>query len=119
MTDIFAGIFILIGALFLLLAGLSLIRFPDLLTRLSASTKAVAFGAGIVFVAVAVYFRDVGTDTRAVTGILFFAINAPIAATVIAKSAIRAGVPIWPGTVIDSPKYEEVIDRKDDDEAAT
>ena len=101
MSDVFAGIFLLIGALFLFLAGLSLIRLPDLLTRLSASTKAVAFGAGLVFVAVSIFFHDVATDARAIAGILFFAITAPIAGTVIGRSARRTGVPIWPGTVID------------------
>ncbi len=101
MSEIIAGIFLLIGALFLFLAGLSLVRLPDLLTRLSASTKAVAFGAGLVFVAVAVFFGDVATDARAIAGIAFFAITAPIAGTVIARSARRTGVPIWPGTLID------------------
>lgn len=106
MSDVFAGIFLLIGAAFLFLAGLSLVRLPDLLTRLSASTKAVAFGAGLVFVAVSIFFHEVATDARAIAGILFFAITAPIAATVIARSARRTGVPIWPGTVIDDGTEE-------------
>jgi multicomponent Na+:H+ antiporter subunit G len=101
MSDVFAGIFLLTGALFLFLAGLSLVRLPDLLTRLSASTKAVAFGAGLVFVAVTIFFHEVATDTRAIAGILFFAITAPIAGTVIGRSARRTGVPIWEGTLID------------------
>lgn len=93
--------FLLVGALFLFLAGLSLLRLPDLFTRLSASTKAVAFGAGLVFVAVSLFFPEVATDARAFAGIVFFAITAPIAGTVIGRSARRTGVPIWPGTVID------------------
>lgn len=101
MNEFFAGIFMLIGSTFLFLAGLSLLRLPDLLTRLSASTKAVAFGAGMIFVAVIVFFSDVATDARAIAAILFFALTTPIAGSVIARSAMRAGVPIWPGTVID------------------
>lgn len=104
MSEVFAGLFLITGAAFLFLAGLSLIRLPDLLTRLSASTKAVAFGAGLVFVAVFILFSDVATDTRAIAGILFFTITAPIAGTVIGRSARRTGVPIWPGTVIDEGK---------------
>ncbi len=109
MSDEIAGVFLLFGALFLFLAGLSLLRLPDLFTRLSASTKAVAFGAGLVFVAVAIFFQDVATDARAIAGILFFAITAPIAGTVIGRSARRTGVPIWPGTLIDGedPKPPE------------
>lgn len=101
MTDIFAGVFILAGSLFLCLAGLTLLRFPDLLTRLSASTKAVTFGAGLVFVAVAIFFHDVATDARAVAGILFFGITAPVAGTVIARGAMRVGVPVWHRTVVE------------------
>lgn len=109
MNEIIAGVIILVGTTFLFLAGLSLIRLPDLLTRLSASTKAVAFGAGLIFVAVAIFFDDVATDARAFAGLLFFAITSPIAATVIARSARRTGVPVWPGTIID-----EIFD--DDDQ---
>ena len=118
MSDIFAGIFLLIGALFLFLAGLSLVRLPDLLTRLSASTKAVAFGAGLVFVAVSIFFHEVATDARAIAGILFFAITAPIAGTVIARSARRTGVPVWPGTIIDGGDVGDQSDVDDQVEVA-
>ena len=113
MTEVFAGIFLLIGAFFLFLAGLSLLRLPDLLTRLSASTKAVVFGAGLVFVAVSIFFHEIATDARAIAGILFFAITAPIAATVIGRSARRTGVPIWPGTLVDGD--EEVNETPTDE----
>ncbi len=104
MTDVFAGAVLVIGSLFLFLAGFSLLRLPDLLTRLSASTKAVTFGAGLVFTAVAIFFHEVATDARAIAGLVFFAFTAPIAGTVIARSARRTGVPIWSGTLIEDAK---------------
>ena len=100
MTDVIAGVVLIVGSLFLFLAGVSLLRLPDLLMRLSASTKAVAFGAGLVFTAVAIFFHEVATDARAIAGLIFFAITAPIAGTVIARSARRTGVPTWPGTLV-------------------
>ena len=116
MTEVFAGIFLLVGALFLFLAGLSLLRLPDLLTRLSASTKAVVFGAGLVFVAVSIFFHEVATDARAIAGILFFAITAPIAGSVIGRSARRTGVPIWPGTLVDDVKESTETTSEDEPE---
>ena len=42
MTEIAAGILVLIGAVFSLIASIGLIRMPDIFTRMHASTKAGA-----------------------------------------------------------------------------
>ncbi len=101
MSDFFTAFFLVVGALFLLLAALGVLRMPDLFTRLSAQTKAVALGSGSMFMAVLVHFDDVTTDTRAIAGIAFFLVTAPVAAHVIARAAYRLGLPLWEGTVID------------------
>ncbi|MEX0762049.1 MAG: monovalent cation/H(+) antiporter subunit G [Dehalococcoidia bacterium] len=101
MSDFFTAFFLVVGALFLLLAALGVLRMPDLFTRLSAQTKAVALGSGSMFMAVLVHFDDVTTDTRAIAGIAFFLVTAPVAGHVIARAAYRLGLPLWEGTVID------------------
>ncbi len=98
--------FVLLGGFFCFVAGLGVLRLPDVLIRMHASTKAGTLGSGLIFVAVAVYFADVVTITRAVAAILFLLITAPVAAHMIGRAAFRSGVPLW------NTKLEEGADEK-------
>ena len=53
-----AGVFLIVGAGFSLLAAAGIYRFPDLYTRLHAATKAGTVGAGFVLLAVAISATD-------------------------------------------------------------
>jgi multicomponent Na+:H+ antiporter subunit G len=101
MNDIISVILLLIGASFLLLAGVGVIRMPDLFTRMQSATKASTLGAACMLFAVAVYFNDLGITTRAVAGIFFFFITAPVTAHMIGRASYFLGVPLWSGTVRD------------------
>ncbi|MBS3981714.1 MAG: monovalent cation/H(+) antiporter subunit G [Rhodobacteraceae bacterium] len=95
MAEIVMATLILLGSLFCLAAGIGVLRLPDVLIRMHASTKAGTLGAGLVLSAVAVFFGDTGTITRAVSGILFLLLTAPVAAHMIGRAAFKAGVPLW------------------------
>jgi multicomponent Na+:H+ antiporter subunit G len=101
MTETVSTVLLLVGALFLLLAALGLVRMPDLFTRMSAATKGTTLGVGCMLLAVGVYFPGIGITTRAVTGIGFFFVTAPVAAHMIGRAAYFVGVPLWQGTVVD------------------
>ncbi|MBY4893471.1 monovalent cation/H(+) antiporter subunit G [Rhodobacteraceae bacterium N5(2021)] len=94
MEYIIAGL-IISGGFFCFVAGLGVLRLPDVLIRMHASTKAGTLGAGLILIAVAVFFGDIPTITRAVATILFLLITAPVAAHMIGRAAFRAGVPLW------------------------
>jgi multicomponent Na+:H+ antiporter subunit G len=98
-SEVVAAIFMLFGAALLLLAALGLVRMPDVYTRLSAASKAVALGAGSLFISVAIIYPDPGVTTRAVAGIFFILLTAPVAAHALARAAARVGSPLWAGTV--------------------
>ncbi len=91
---IMAGL-ILLGGFFCFVAGLGVLRLPDVLIRMHASTKAGTLGAGLILAAVAVFFADTATITRAVATIVFLLITAPVAAHMIGRAAFRSGVPLW------------------------
>ncbi len=95
---ILAGLIIL-GGFFCFVAGLGVLRLPDVLIRMHASTKAGTLGSGLILIAVAVFFADTGTITRAVATILFLLITAPVAAHMIGRAAFRSRVPLWNTTV--------------------
>jgi multicomponent Na+:H+ antiporter subunit G len=89
------------GAFFILIAGLGLVRMPDLFLRMSASTKAATLGVGCTLLGVALYFGDFTTFIRAVAIIVFLLLTAPVAAHLIGRAAYQDGVPLWEGTQLD------------------
>lgn len=90
---------ILLGGFFCFVAGLGVLRLPDVLIRMHASTKAGTLGSGLILIAVAVFFSDTTTITRAVATILFLLITAPVAAHMIGRAAFRSKVPLWNTTM--------------------
>lgn len=91
----------IVGALFLLLAGIGILRLPDLFCRASAVTKAATLGVGCLLIAVAFYFGELRVTTRVLATIAFLLLTAPIAAHVIARAAYSQGTALWSGTVRD------------------
>jgi multicomponent Na+:H+ antiporter subunit G len=94
-------IFFLIGAFLMFLAGLGLLRLPDVFLRMSAATKASTLGAGFILLGAALYFEDLGTTSRAVATIFFLLLTGPVAAHRIARAAYIDGVHLWDGTIRD------------------
>jgi len=99
---------ILSGAVFMFLASLGLLRLPDLLTRMHATTKAATLGATLIMLAVALHFADVAMVTRAFAIIIFIMMTAPVAAHVIGRAGYFVGAKLWSGTVKDElrPNYD-------------
>ena len=95
MTDVIAGTLILLGGAFGVIGALGLLRMPDILTRMHASTKIGTLSCGLVVAGAAVHFGDGSTGVRAVLIILFLLLTAPIAAHLIGRAAVTTGVPLW------------------------
>jgi multicomponent Na+:H+ antiporter subunit G len=90
-----------VGIALMVVAGIGLLRMPDLLTRMHASSKAGTLGAAMVLLAVAVHFGDAAVSVRVAVVIVFLLLTAPIASHVIARAAYRSGVPLSDETVVD------------------
>ncbi len=85
--DIVVAILLVAGAFFIFTAALGLLRLPDLYTRMHAASKAGTVGSGILLVAAGLYAQDVAVFARALIGIGFFLMSAPVAAHLIARAA--------------------------------
>lgn len=101
MTDIIISIFMLSSAILVLLAALGILRLPDLLTRMHASTKAGALGIMLMMVAVALHFMSLTVLAKAVAITLFIFMTAPVAAHAIGRAGYFVGVPVWSKTIKD------------------
>lgn len=101
MQEVVTAVLILIGTAFMFVAGIGIVRMPDLYTRMSATTKVATLGVGSALLAVAVYFNELGVTSRALATIAFVFLTAPVAAHMIGRAAYFTGVPLWEGTVLD------------------
>ncbi|MCG6657710.1 monovalent cation/H(+) antiporter subunit G [Halomonas campisalis] len=108
MIEVVKGTLVLAGALFMLLAALGILRLPDLLTRMHATTKAAALGVILIMLAVALHFAEVAVAARAFAIIIFVVMTAPVAAHVIGRAGYFVGSKLWSGTVKDElrPNYD-------------
>ena len=93
--------FVLTGATLALLAGIGIVRMPDVFTRMQASTKASTLGLGCLLVALAIRHPDTAIVVRAVALGAFLMLTTAVAAHVIARAAARSGAPLWQGTLLD------------------
>lgn len=101
MVTIIASVLMLIGAAFMLLAAVGMVRLPDLFIRMQAATKAAVLGSSCMLLSVAVHFGDLGVTSRCLATISFICLTAPVAAHMIARAAYFVGAPLWEGTLID------------------
>ena len=80
------------GAFFAFVAGLGVLRMPDVYIRMHASTKAGTLGVGMIAAGAAVATGGEAV-VKQVLVILFLLFTAPIGAHLIARAAFRARVP--------------------------
>jgi multicomponent Na+:H+ antiporter subunit G len=95
----------IIGAAFVLLASLGIVRMPDLFTRMQAATKASSLGVSCIMAGAALHFGEIGIVARALATIVFVILTAPVAAHMIARAAYFVGVPLWEKTVADELRH--------------
>jgi multicomponent Na+:H+ antiporter subunit G len=96
-----AAFLIVAGSAFVLTAALGLMRLPDLYTRMHAASKAGTLGSCVMLIALAVFADDLSVTTRALGGVAFFLLTAPLSAHLLAKVAHASGLQLWGGSVMD------------------
>jgi len=101
MVDYLAGLFMLIGGIFCLAASVGIVRLPDALIRMHAATKAGTLGTGLLVIAEALFYRQLGISLRAATVIALLLLTAPVAAHLIGRAFYRSGEPLSDRTWID------------------
>ncbi len=111
--EIIGAILITIGAGFMLISALGVVRMPDLYLRMSASTKSGTLGVSTALLATAIHFYDLGISSRALATIVFILLTAPVAAHMMGRAAYFNGVPLWEKTHHDDLKgrYDETTHR--------
>jgi len=101
MADVAVATLFVIGAIFILVAAIGVVRMPDLFLRMSCSTKASTLGIVATVLGAGLAFGELGVALRAAAGAAFLLVTGPVAAQMIGRAAYLVGVPLWPGTLAD------------------
>jgi multicomponent Na+:H+ antiporter subunit G len=89
MIDVLAGILCLLGGAFAVIAALGILRLPDVLTRMHASTKAGTLASALILVALALQFQDAAVTAKAIAAILFLMLTGPLAGHLLGRSSVE------------------------------
>lgn len=101
MIEWLAAVLLLVGAVWMLIAALGVLRMPDLLTRMHATTKSGVFGAGLMLLGVAFFYTDASVTARVLAIIGFITLTSPVAAHAIGRAGYHTGSKMWEGTLKD------------------
>ena len=104
MSELLISALMVGGAFFMFIAGLGILRMPDIFMRMSCSTKAGTIGVGTLLLALAIFFADFGVAARALATLGFILLTAPVSSHRIARIAYLVGVPLWHKTIKDELK---------------
>ncbi len=91
MTDFAVNLLLLIGAAFILIAAIGVVRFPDVLARMHAVSKATTFGLGCMLLAVLAKFPSAAILAKVGFAIVFVFLTIPVAAHLIARASNASG----------------------------
>jgi len=112
--DVLTGVFLILGAFLSFAAGVGLIRFPDAIARMHATTKPQILGLIFILLAIALQERRLSTILMLATLLLFQMMTAPISAHMIGRAGYRNGVVAEGSLLVD--ELERAIERAQDEE---
>jgi multicomponent Na+:H+ antiporter subunit G len=101
MSEIVVAALLVLGAAFILVAALGLVRMPDIFLRMSCNAKASTLGIGLLLLALAIHFGEMDVSGRALATIGFIVLTTPVASHRIGRVAYLDGAPLWEGTIAD------------------
>ncbi len=93
MVEVITGVLALLAGVFSLAAAVGILRFPDALSRMHASSTVGTFVAALALAATAAYSGESSVVVKAVAIILFQFLTSPVAAHLLGRAAaVRAGM---------------------------
>lgn len=112
LADVVAGACLVSGAMLSFAAGVGLLRFPDLLSRMHAATKPQVLGLLLILTGAALRLQNTIDVTTLVLVGLFQLATAPVSAHMVGRAVYRAGH-VRPDTLV----VDELADSGADDRA--
>ena len=102
--DVVSAVLLLTGTALALLAGLGLVRFPDVFSRMHAATKPATLGLLCITVGAALRMEEGSDAVKLLLVAAFQFLTAPVAAHMIGRAAYRSGAGALDDLVADDLK---------------
>jgi len=93
MMGLIADMFLLIGAVFMAIGSLGLLRMPDVYNRLQAGTKSATLGALALLLGIALHYPNWWPKLLVIAG--FVLLTNPVGSSSIARAARLSGIIPW------------------------
>jgi multicomponent Na+:H+ antiporter subunit G len=110
--ELTGSIITLIGAVFLFLGALGIVRMPDVYNRMQAGTKATTLGTLLFLGGMALGHIECTCVGRTLILILFIIFTNPISSHALARAAHYIGIPLTSQTVSDQLANDEQIEKE-------
>ncbi len=107
MIEWITAIFLMSGALFMLVAAIGVVKLADVYMRMHAITKAASLGAILMLAAVFIWHPQWIVGIEALMVVLFVIFTAPIGAHMLARVSHQMKVPTGEGYVVDEMRDAE------------
>jgi multicomponent Na+:H+ antiporter subunit G len=99
--EVVASVFLLGGVFLAVVAGVGLLRFPDVFSRMHAATKPATLGLLLVVIGGVLLMEDRSHDAKLLLVAAFQFLTAPVAAHMIGRAAYGAGTGALDDLVVD------------------
>lgn len=113
-TEWIVAILLVLGAAFMLVAGIGILRLPDTYLRMHAATKAPSLGVFLMVLGVIVYFQDFWLSVKALLIILFIFMTTPIGAQMLSRVAYLMNADQHKKTNVDDFPERDINEKVDD-----
>jgi multicomponent Na+:H+ antiporter subunit G len=100
-VEIVSGVLVALGTVLICIAGLGMLRLPDIYSRLNAVTKAAALGVCCVLFGALLLKPTPGVVVTLLAAIVLQLLTVPVGGFAISRAAFRAGTPLSPITRFD------------------
>lgn len=88
-VDFIAGLFLVFGSTLVLLAGIGIIRFPDIYARMHAAAKAPTLGILAIAVGVSISVRSASATFVVLLVVILQILSAPMGTHLLARAVYR------------------------------
>lgn len=95
LLSVLATTFLGLGLIVMLVGAIGLVRLPDAYNRLHAASKCSTLGVMAMLLAVALALPDITVWTKCIATTLFLLVANPVGSHLLAKAALRTGIPMW------------------------
>lgn len=108
--DVVGSVLLLAGVSLTVIAGVGLVRFPDVFSRMHAATKPATLGLLLVCVGAALVMDDGSDRAKLLLVASFQFVTAPVAAHMVGRAAYGAGVGALNDLTVDDLKAAPKVD---------